>query len=56
MSWLVDLIDLLSVLAERLPLLLQNLEHLVEVIRWWLVGLHSWPLHTPETFCGIEIR
>ena len=44
-----------SALNDRLSLL-QNLEHLVDVIRWRVVGTHSSPLHIPETFFVVEIR
>ena len=30
-----------SLLTDRLPVQVQHLEHLAEVIRWWVVGWHS---------------
>ena len=45
-----------SLLRDCLPPLLQYLEHLVEVIRWWVVGSRSLPQNISEMFYGTEIR
>ena len=36
-----------SLLTDHLPVQVQHLEHLAEVIRWWVVGWHSSPHPVP---------